>query len=76
MHVVPLHGDVVEGAGVGGRVGGPVVEPGDFGAGFGEGVDLVLAVVSGWPAEAALAWDGHSGVMGWLCVEMMGVYEG
>jgi len=76
VDVVPLHGDVVEGVGVRGGVGGPVVEPGDFGAGSGEGVDFVLAVVGGWPAEASLAWGGHGGVMGWLCVEVMGVDEG
>lgn len=51
--VVPLHWGELEGAGVGGGVGGPVVEPGDFGAGFGEGEDGVFVVVVDGPAEAA-----------------------
>ena len=50
---VTLNGDELEGGfvGVGGWVGGPVVEPGDFTVGFGEGVGGVL--VFDGPAEAA-----------------------
>lgn len=51
--VVPLHWGELEGAGVGGGVGGPVVEPGDFGAGFGEGEDGIFVVIVDGPAEAA-----------------------
>jgi hypothetical protein len=52
----------VQGAGVGGRVGRPVVEPGDSGAGFGKGEDGVFVV--GGPAEAAFG-GCHGGL---ICV--------
>lgn len=61
VHVVPLHGHELEGVGVGGAVRGPVVEPGDFGAGLGEVEGFVFAVVFGWPAEAALGRWCHCG---------------
>jgi len=48
-----LHWGEVQRARVWGGVGGPVVEPGDFGAGFGEGEDGVFVVVVHGPAEAA-----------------------
>jgi hypothetical protein len=62
---VPLHWDEFEGGGVRGWVRGPVVEPGYFGAGFGEGVDGVFVV--GGPAEAAFG-GGHfcCGFFFWL----------
>ena len=51
MGGIPLHGDELERSRIGSWVRRPVVEPGDFGAGFSEREDWVLVV--GWPAEAA-----------------------
>lgn len=60
VDVVPLHGDELEGvARVGGAVRGPVVQPGDLGAGLGELDGIVVAVVVDGPAEAAFVWRSH-----------------
>lgn len=63
VDVVPLHGDPFHAVRVGSRAGRPVVEPRDLGPGLGEGECLVLAVVVGGPAEAALRYWRH-GVVG------------
>lgn len=60
VDVVPLHGDELEGvARVGRAVRGPVVQPGDFGAGLGKLDGVVLAVVVDWPAKASFVWRRH-----------------
>jgi hypothetical protein len=62
----------LQGAGVGGGVRRPVVEPGNFGAGFGEGEDGVFVVVVDGPAEAA--FGGRHGLLG--CeVELRAVFR-
>jgi len=53
--VIPLHWNELKGVGVWGWVRRPVVEPGDFRAGFGEAVDWVFVVYG--PAEAAFRWS-------------------